>query len=93
MMKSIEVDDAGSCLNKALEWEHVFVLLERDQVAPKVIRYWRTCRIEAGLNAEGDAQMVEAEHLAAVMEGGRESIRKDVQKLKLIDGTVKGVSE
>lgn len=40
MTKKDELDDQGSCLNKAALDEPLFVLLAQDRVAPSIIEVW-----------------------------------------------------
>ena len=60
MQKRDERDESRSCWNKAREDEHMFILLERDQTTPEVIRIWATLRVEKGLNQPDDEQITEA---------------------------------
>lgn len=60
-----------SCLNRARIDEMVFVLLGRDVAAPVAIRAWIAERIRLGKNAPDDAQILEAEYCALLMEKER----------------------
>ena len=40
MIKSKEVSDPNSCLNKAVHDEPIFVLKSTDEVAPHIVRVW-----------------------------------------------------
>jgi hypothetical protein len=61
----------SGCMAKAKDHEMTFVLLSRDEDAPKTIRYWIACRIESGKNKPGDPKLVEAEQCARIMEAER----------------------
>lgn len=75
MYKTSEKNAEYSCWNRALAYELIFVILERDAAAPVAIRAWVSERIRLGLNAPNDAQLIEAENLAVKMELGRAFIR------------------
>ena len=68
MIKSHELIDPTSCLNKAREDELLFVLLGRDQAAPAAIYAWIDERVRLGLNMADDPQIAEARNLAVCME-------------------------
>lgn len=68
MVKSRELADPNSCLNRAKDEEQLFVLLGRDRAAPFAIRSWCQLRIALGLNGRADPQIVEALATAAVIE-------------------------
>lgn len=68
MTKQDELCYPGSCFNKALPDEYMFVLLARDAAAPAVIRSWVAERVRLGMNGLGDYQVVEALQLAKDME-------------------------
>lgn len=68
MLKIKEKNSPDSCWNKAKDDEIVFVLLDRDPVAPAVIRYWIRERIRAGLNGPNDSKLLEASKCANKME-------------------------
>jgi hypothetical protein len=68
VIKARELSDPKSCLNKALDHEYIFVLLERDQAAPKAIREWVTERIYLGLNSPQDEKIQSALRTADEME-------------------------
>jgi hypothetical protein len=59
------------CMAKAREDEMTFVLLGRDPAAPVAIRAWIIERIRIGKNSPGDAQLLEAELCARIMEAER----------------------
>jgi hypothetical protein len=65
MIKREELANPASCMNRARENEMVFVLLGRDVATPAAIRAWIEERIYKGKNARTDAQIVEAEEIAA----------------------------
>jgi hypothetical protein len=73
MIKRQELSDPKSCLNKARDDEFLFVLLERDKVSPRTIRFWVAERINEGLNEKDDPQMREALECARRMEIAREN--------------------
>ena len=89
MIKSQELADPGSCLNRAGHDEMVFVLLGRDAAAPIAIRAWVHERLALGKNAAGDAattsalvcadymERQRAEWIAAAMEESQAYRRKD----------------
>ena len=64
MIKSEELSNPNSCLNKAKDDEILFVVLDRDLSFADTIRYWIGKRIELGLNQPGDSKLVEAEETA-----------------------------
>jgi hypothetical protein len=68
MRKRDEIGKQDSCLNRAHNDELIFVLLSRDEDAPRTIRYWIACRIESGKNKPGDPKLIEAEECARTME-------------------------
>jgi hypothetical protein len=68
MLKSEELKNPESCLNKARSYEMIFVLLGRDVATPAAIRAWTNKRIEMGKNTWGDAQIIEAEQCATFIE-------------------------
>jgi hypothetical protein len=68
MRKADELEDPGSCLNKARENELLFVLLGRDRCAPETIRFWASMRIASRKNQPGDRQIEEALKCADAME-------------------------
>jgi len=70
MLKRDEVCLPDSCLNKARDDEHLFVLLGRDLAAPAAIRAWIEARIRVGKNHPEDDQLAQAEGIARVMAGG-----------------------
>lgn len=68
MRKQNEIDHDNSCFNRALPGEMIFVLLGRDASAPAAIRFWATERVARGLNLSDDAQIIEANACASVMQ-------------------------
>lgn len=78
MMKISERNNAYSCWNRALDYELVFILLERDPAAPAAIRAWAKARVNLGCNNGADAQIFDAEHCASMMELDQARIRKEV---------------
>lgn len=73
MIKHQELQDPTSCLNRAHEFEWLFVLLARDPAAPAAIRFWVQERIRLGKNKSEDAQMKQALQNASNMEAQRAS--------------------
>lgn len=67
MRKFDERHDPGSCFNKALEGEVVFVLLARDAAAPAAIEAWAQTRIALGLNVDSDKKIEDAHKCAREM--------------------------
>lgn len=81
MIKSLELSQPNSCLNKARDDEYVFVLLGRDAATPETIRFWIDERIRLGKNKEDDEQIVEARELAANIEASLRKVRnREVKK-------------
>lgn len=68
MIKTRELTEPTSCLNKARDDELLFVLLGRDKAAPVAIFAWIEERIRLGLNKPDDAQIMEARDAALYME-------------------------
>lgn len=62
MRKRDELKDVKSCLNRALDDEWLFVLLERDRAATVAVRAWIDERVRLGKNQPTDAQIIEAEN-------------------------------
>lgn len=60
MIKTEELSNPHSCLNKAKATELIFVLLERDDAAAKTVRFWCCERINIGKNKFDDPQIQEA---------------------------------
>ena len=67
MIKSKELTDPNSCLNRAADDEIIFVLLERDVATPHAITEWGKERVLRGKNQPDDAQIMEALECAAVI--------------------------
>lgn len=68
MMKHEELHNPTSCLNRAREYELIFVLLARDVAAPAAIRAWVAERLRLDKNQPGDRQITEALECARSME-------------------------
>lgn len=64
-LKVVEIEDAGSCWNKASDCEPIFILRAQDKLAPEIIRAWA---VEAHLNGCGEAKVNEAFRIASEME-------------------------
>jgi hypothetical protein len=71
MRKRDEMTSPASCMSRAQDNEMTFVLLGRDAAAPAAIRAWIAERVRLGKNLPGDAQLVDAEECACVMENER----------------------
>lgn len=86
MIKFDELNDPGSCLNKADIDEPLFVLRANDPIAPKIIRKWcdEYCIEKGGINKLTEAQKTksaEASKIARDMERWKaEHDRKNAQK-------------
>lgn len=68
MKKIDEIRNPNSCLNKAGDFERIFVLLGRDPAAPVAIRAWINARINLRKNTPSDPQITEALEAALLME-------------------------
>ena len=68
MIKSRELSDPNSCLNRAKENERLFVLLEHDDAAPATVRFWVGERIRLGKNRPTDEQIESALKEAMAMD-------------------------
>lgn len=75
MRKDQELNDPGSCLNRAHPNEMMFVLLARDAAAPDTIRFWIHRRTELKLNAAADPKLHEARICADTMEKENSSVK------------------
>jgi hypothetical protein len=75
MLKSEELTNPSSCMNRAGDQEMTFVLLARDICAPEVIRFWCQCRVENGKNLPSDKQILEALDCAKTMEEQKLELR------------------
>lgn len=69
MIRREEISNPHSCLNRARDDEHVFVLLERDPAMAPAIRTWIEERIRLGKNTRFDPQICEAEQLICKLTG------------------------
>lgn len=72
MIKSKELTDPTSCLNKARPDELIFVLLARDVAASTTVRTWVAERLRLGKNRIDDPQIVEALEWATKVDYGNE---------------------
>ena len=68
MYKRDELTSPHSCINRAQDYEMIFVLMGRDVAAPTAIRAWIEERIRLGKNQRDDVQIIGAEQCAAIME-------------------------
>lgn len=68
MIKSEELRNPESCLNRAQAHEPLFVLLGRDASAAAAVRAWIADRVAKGKNKPEDPQIKDAEFMAGVME-------------------------
>lgn len=66
-MRKIDELEKG-CMAKAGDLEMIFVLLSRDSIAAKTIRFWVQQRILAGKNTPDDPQILEALECARTMD-------------------------
>lgn len=80
MIKTDEISNPNSCLNKALPQERLFVLTARDAASFAAIMAWKAKRLELGLNVPGDEQIIEATECALAMERERPAIREALGK-------------
>lgn len=71
MRKRDELNNPAGCMFRAFDDEMTFVLLGRDKAAPVAIRAWIVERIRLGKNQTDDAQIIEAENCACIMEAER----------------------
>lgn len=78
MTKQGNINDPGSCWNRAKDDEPLFILLGRDKDAPTTIRDWIEKRIARGKNKIGDVQMVNAEICANQMTAYAEKVPLNV---------------
>lgn len=60
MLKSQELAFPNSCLNRARDDEHIFILLQRDVAAATAIRAWAAERVRLRKNLRSDAQIISA---------------------------------
>jgi hypothetical protein len=74
--KRDELTNPAGCMSRARDDEMTFVLLGRDAAAPATIRAWIAERIRLGKNDPGDAQLIEAEECARVMEAERLAVKR-----------------
>jgi len=70
MIKTEEIANPTSCLNKAKPEEMLFVLLGRDPAAPVAIREWCKERVRLGKNKWTDPQIEDAIYCAVQMQPG-----------------------
>lgn len=76
MIKSRELNDPNSCMNRAHDTEMTFVLLGRDAAAPYAIRAWARERVGLGKNRWDDPQITEAFECCREMERAQAVARK-----------------
>ncbi len=76
MIKSEELSNPNSCLNKAKDDEILFVLLDRDLAFADTVRYWIEKRIQFGLNKREDLKMIEAANCV------QKVLRKQQERIK-----------
>lgn len=67
MIKSEELSNPNSCLNRAADDEMIFVLRAKDICAPYAILFWILSRVSCGKNEEGDEQIKDAQKIAEGM--------------------------
>lgn len=80
MKKIDEINNPGSCLNKAADDEILFVLRAKDPVAPMIIRAWTTERVRLGLNSPVSEKIREALSCADAMERYRLGMQSGVSE-------------
>lgn len=78
MIKRDELSNPDSCMSRALSHERTFVLLTRDEIAPKAIREWCRLRCLHGKNVVSDPQIREALRCADLMDSERRDIKRDI---------------
>lgn len=78
MIKRDELSNPDSCMSRALPHERTFVLLARDEIAPKAIREWCRLRCLHGKNSVKDPQIREALECADLMELERNDIKNEL---------------
>ena len=71
MIRTSELGDPTSCLNRAADDEPLFVLRAKDRCAPGAIRAWCAARVIKGKNTEDDQQIRQALAIAEAMETWR----------------------
>ena len=76
MRKWEEMELEHSCLNRAGEYEYMFILLGRDEVAAKTVRYWIRQRLKSELNTKLDRKITEAEDIATKLEKQADNIKR-----------------
>lgn len=70
MIKSEELSNPNSCLNRAKDNEFVFSLLGRDDATPETLAFWIKKRIELGKNKPDDPQILETQKAIADLQNG-----------------------
>jgi len=86
MLKTNEESDPNSCLNKAMPFERLFILLARDLAAPDTIEYWIRLRVRLRLNSLDDDLMKEAQLCADLMRSERDAVRSQMNSLTRKNG-------
>lgn len=67
MIRSKEIADVNSCLNRSREDEPLFILCGRDESAPAAIEAWIKGRLATGKNQPMDEQILEAHDAVKAM--------------------------
>ena len=71
MLKTEELADPNSCINKAANDEPVFVLRAHDPVFSKVVRFWVMERVLIGKNTIEDPEIIEANELQRYVDANK----------------------
>jgi hypothetical protein len=67
VIKSEELSNPNSCLNKAKDNEWIFVLLERDPALVATLRKWVEERVRLGLNKPSDQKIIDVENAIEIL--------------------------
>jgi hypothetical protein len=86
MIKTEELSNPNSCLNKAADRELLFVLRGHDVAAAATVRFWIRERIRLGKNDPNDDQILEATQCANDMDWWRAAERPPTTKSGEDDG-------
>jgi hypothetical protein len=79
MIKIHELNDPRSCLNRAADYEMIFVLLARDPAAPATLRFWIEERVRIGKNLITDPEIQSALGCAVTMESSSRVYRPNLE--------------
>ena len=78
MLKQDELTRRGSCLNKALSDEPLFILRAKDSIAPVIVRLW--ARFAAIFGAHEGWKIQEALKIAEQMKTWRDDFKAEEKK-------------